>query len=328
MAETRRRLLTVLAGGLLGSLALWLALRGLDFMQLLAALHRVDYTVTGAALLATLATLVISTVRWRLLFHPDRRRVSFATLFRANVVGQMLNIVSPVRVGEIGRMYWVSGSEGIGKAHVLATLAIEKVLDLATFALAVVVVSATIVLPPSIRLQQRTLWIGGIAGGLALWWLARRPQTIHVALGALIRVLPERWQQSANSGVRGFTDGLTALRSSAAGLAAVGLSIALVIVAAWTNHLLFLAFGLHLPPVAALLLLVVLQVGAVPPSLPGKIGIFNYLTVVTLSLFAVDRGTAVCYSVALYVVALLPKILLGSAYLAIGAQRRVIATTT
>jgi len=326
MAEGRRRLFTVLAGCLLGSLALWLALRGLDLVQLLNALHGVDYAMTVAALLAALATLVINTVRWQLLFYPDHRRVSFAALFRANVVGQMLNIVSPVRVGEITRMYSVSGSEGIGKAQVLATLAIEKVLDLATFALAVMVVSATIVLPPEIRLQQRTLWIGGIAGGIALWWLARRPRTIDAALTALTGLLPERWQEPGRSGVRGFVDGLTALDSSGAGLAAVALSLALMIVAAWTNHLLFLAFGLHLPPVAALLLLVVLQVGAVPPSLPGKIGVFNYLTVVALSVFAVDRATAVGYSIVLYVVALLPKILIGGICLAIGAQRRVVPT--
>ena len=104
------------------------------------------------------------------------------------------------------------------------------------------------------------------------------------------------------------------------------LTLAVVAVAASTNYLLFLAFRLRVPLVAALLLLVVLQVGAVPPSLPGRVGIFNYLTVVALSAFGVDRATALAYSIVLYAVALAPKILVGAAYVAAGAGRRVIAS--
>jgi uncharacterized membrane protein YbhN (UPF0104 family) len=82
---------------------------------------------------------------------------------------------------------------------------------------------------------------------------------------------------------------------------------------------------LRLPPVAALSLLVVLQVGTVPPSLPGKVGIFHYLTVVALALFGVDRATALSYAIVLYGVALLPKILLGGVYVAVGAHPRIVS---
>ena len=90
----------------------------------------------------------------------------------------------------------------------------------------------------------------------------------------------------------------------------------ILLVAALTNYLLFLAFGLELPFVAAVFLLVLTQAGSVPPSLPGKIGIFNYLTVVGLGSYGIDRGTALGYSILLYAVALLPKVILGAAFVA------------
>ncbi len=314
------RLPTLLLGLCLGSAGLWLAFRGTDLGALLRTLRNVDPGLTAAALLTAILTLFVSTARWQILFYPEHRLRSFTALFRANTVGQMLNIVSPVRVGEIARMYTVADVERLDKAQVLATLAIEKVLDLATFALAVLLLSATVALPPAIRLEQRTLWVGGIVGALLLWWIARHPASLEAISRRFVGALPRAWRRPASDAVRSFVDGLTALRSSRAWLAAVGLSIALVVVAAWTNYLLFLAFGLRLPPLAALLLLVVLQVGAVPPSLPGKVGIFNYLTVVTLALFAIDRTTAAGYSILLYAVALAPKIVLGAAFLATGAS--------
>lgn len=78
------------------------------------------------------------------------------------------------------------------------------------------------------------------------------------------------------------------------------------------------AFGLTLPFQAALVLFVVLQVGAVPPSLPGRLGVFNYLTVLTLSQYGVDPSMGLSYSIALYVVAMLSKLVWGTVYLARG----------
>ena len=43
------------------------------------------------------------------------------------------------------------------------------------------------------------------------------------------------------------------------------------------NYVLFLALGLSLSPVAAVFLTVILRIGSAPPSLPGKVGLVQYL---------------------------------------------------
>jgi len=66
-----------------------------------------------------------------------------------------------------------------------------------------------------------------------------------------------------------------------------------------------------LPPVAALLLTIVLRIGVAPPSLPGRIGLFQYLIVLALAMFGVDRTAALSYSFALYAIAVVPVLIAG-----------------
>ena len=62
---------------------------------------------------------------------------------------------------------------------------------------------------------------------------------------------------------------------------------------------------------ASLLLLVVLQIGTSVPSSPGRIGVFQYLVILTLSIFAVDRNLALGYSVILYLAVYAPMLIIG-----------------
>jgi len=78
-----------------------------------------------------------------------------------------------------------------------------------------------------------------------------------------------------------------------------------------TNYFLFLAFGLELSVWVALFLILALQVGSIPPSSPGKVGIFEYMVILSLALFAVPKSEALSYGLLLHAVSYLPKILLG-----------------
>jgi hypothetical protein len=83
-----------------------------------------------------------------------------------------------------------------------------------------------------------------------------------------------------------------------------------------TNYLLFKAFQLPLSVGAALFLLLALQVGNIPPSAPGKIGVFEYAVILALSVFSITRSQALSYGLLLHVVAFLPKIFLGLIFIA------------
>jgi uncharacterized membrane protein YbhN (UPF0104 family) len=49
---------------------------------------------------------------------------------------------------------------------------------------------------------------------------------------------------------------------------------------------------------------------------PGKIGIFEYMVILGLSLFTIDKADAMGYALMLHVVSYLPKIILGFIFMA------------
>ena len=221
-----------------------------------------------AGCLAALASNALSrswlvTLRWRLLFFPDHRERRLAPLFRAVVVGQMLNIVVPLRLGEVARMYLVAEDERLSKARVLATLAVEKALDLGMFALAVGRCARRCSsFPAASASGEAHSGASASVARSALWGLSRfsdrldtlgaprgRPAAVAVRVPGHRhrRTLPLRPRLAQEPGRQLWRRHRGPWRSC------------------WwrrsTNYLLFLAFGLRLPFVAALFLLVLTQAG-------------------------------------------------------------------
>jgi len=311
-----RRALTLLVGATLGGGALWLAFRGLDLEELRRAAGNLRWSWTVAALASNLVSLGLLTLRWRLLFFPDQRSRRLAPLFRAIAVGQMLNIVLPLRLGEVGRLYLLAREDGVSKSRILATLAVEKALDLAMFALALLVAFLVVALPPGVALRGWTMALAPVVGLTLLWALSRRAARVEALVVGATGWLPRLAGNRVAGIAARFLEGLGALSDARVALMALAWSALAVSSSALTNYLTFLAFGWTLSPLAALFLFVLIQVGFVSPSLPGTIGLFHYLVVVGLATYGVERGPALAYAWVLYAVALLPRVILGVLILA------------
>jgi uncharacterized membrane protein YbhN (UPF0104 family) len=80
-----------------------------------------------------------------------------------------------------------------------------------------------------------------------------------------------------------------------------------------TNAVVFQSVGVQPKQTlaAALAILAALYGAAVVPTLPGRLGIFQYLCVVTLAPFGVSLEEALVFSLALYIVVYVPPVLIG-----------------
>ena len=65
-----------------------------------------------------------------------------------------------------------------------------------------------------------------------------------------------------------------------------------------------------------MLVLVILQVGIAIPSVPGRLGIYEYLCILALSVLNVDQATALTYGILLHSLVMLPTILFGMLFFA------------
>ena len=302
----------MIVGAIIGTAALVLAFRGVDWRAVGHALLRMDATFTILALILVAVSILLGVIRWWLLFTPNRQGMSLSALAAALLVGQTANMMIPARIGELARAYLIGTREHVSKTRVLATIVIEKVADLIVFAASIGVLLVMMSLPH--WMAQSGLAFVGTTAAIVLVTLALTfwsPQLLEIS-GRLAARLPEPWHHRLVGFAHAALGGLRSLRGWRLGSLIWILSSAILLSSIGTNYLLFHAVGLSLRPVAALFVMVVLRIGQAPPSLPGKIGLFQYLTVIALAAFGVDRTEALTYAFALYAIAVLPVLVVGT----------------
>jgi uncharacterized protein (TIRG00374 family) len=311
-SRLRRAVPQIVAGFVIGTATLVLAVRGVDWPAVGNALLHARPGMVALALASVVLAVMLSVVRWRLLFAPGQADLRWRSLAGAILIGQTLNIVIPARVGELARIYLVGSREAVSKSRVTATIVVEKVADLAIFAVSIGLLLIGMTMPE---------WMS--RSGVALIGTAAVLVIATVALTfwseALLRIierlashLPLRIREAIVRIAAAALGALHSLRDWRLGLAIWMLSAAIFFVSIATNYLVLAAMGLALPPVAALFLTIVLRIGVAPPSLPGRLGLFQYLIVLALAMFGVNRTAALSFSFALYAVAVVPILIAGS----------------
>lgn len=93
------------------------------------------------SILLLVAAHLIRTLRWALLYPPNR--VSRFNLFVGLAVGNVINAVVPLRLGELFRVLYVRQTERVRFSYVLASIATERISDL-------LVVSALVLIFPGV----------------------------------------------------------------------------------------------------------------------------------------------------------------------------------
>ena len=292
----------------------WLAVT-LDLRQVLSALKGIHAGWVAAGMLAVFLTMGARALRWHALLG-----LSYATrqeTLRVLVLGQVLNLILPARLGDLARVYLIARAGCPSQAQALGSVALEKLLDVLLLVALALLLSFWHPLPAWITVPARvTALLSGIllAGLLALLLLRRHLVAAGDRLWRLIGLAGGRpgaalgWlcRHSAR-----FLDALDALRNRRILVAAAGWSLIVWLLGALTNLILLKAFAMPASMGVALLLLVVVQTGVAVPSLPGRIGVFEGLCLAVLTLFQVDAPLAVSYGLVLHAVVLLPPLALG-----------------
>jgi uncharacterized protein (TIRG00374 family) len=310
-----RREWRLLVGLALSAICLFLAFRGISLPALVKALSAARWEWVALAVAVVVVSTFVKAVRWQALFFPQRLSVSKAwSIF---MIGQMLNAVLPARAGEVGRIYFIGEVEGISRAQALSTVVVEKVVDLVMLALAYLVVAVWLVVtstgfPNWLRDAGVSLFpLAALGlGSLLLFVYAGRPTWRF--LRQVLKPLPLNWRTAADAAAEQSISAFEALRRWQTSAQVWSWSILIWALATLIHSLVFIAFHLSLSPYLALLLLVVLMSGVSVPPLPGNLGVFPYLCVLVLSLFGVNRETALVYGIVLQMVAYFPLIVLGS----------------
>ena len=301
-------------GTMFSLICLILISRDVQLSKVKEVLVGTNYLFLALAVAIAIVNYVALAIRWGLLFHPHHAP-QLSGLFSAFMVAQLANTLLPVRLSPMIRAYWVGEAENISKAFVFSTVVFEKILDGLAF---LFVMSLLLLLVP----LPQWLWDSGLSVGiicLALFlWLLLMARYRDKVLDVSTRVvdsfpLPHRLKLS--QAVRSALSSLDVWREKDKVLQLWGWSIVVWGMPALLNYCTILALHIPAPFIAALVLLVVLQAGMRIPSSMGNIGVFHYLCVLSLSMFSVDKTSAVSYCIILHLLNFLPQSLLGVVYL-------------
>lgn len=272
-----------------------LALAFFRLVNVPAVYQRLTHLSIGFALAsgaAFLSAYVVRALRWRWLLRPCR--VSVPTVIAIYQVATFLNWLLPVRGGELAKSVLLRRSNGVPISRSLATVSMDKAMDLLPAAVLVAVLpfaGLRLSAPLWVLLISTLSVVVGTAVVLAL--AAWQRTSLQSLLGRVLGVLlPRRLREFVQPAVVLFVDTLLALiRQPRVMLIAATYTAVAVCLDALFCLLAFRAIGTALPVTVVLAGYTFFNLAFILPTPPGQIGSNELIGLLIFSgMFGVNRS--------------------------------------
>jgi len=295
----------------LSAVFLWIAVRGVSWEETSAALRAAHVVYLSPIFIVSIVSLYFRALRWGVLLRP-LARVDRHSLFSATAIGFAANMLLPLRAGEVIRPWLLARKERLALAPLLATVAIERLFDMAILLLFFGVATLTLPLPPEWK-RYGWVFLGTFVAFLGvLVALQSAPGRTVAFLERALKPAPRRISEPIVRAVHQFADGLASLKSASAIALAVVYSLAVWLSLAVTFGLGLAALDLPVPLVrGALSMTTIVAIAVSIPGGPGFIGMFQVGCEVGLGVYGVGKSLAFSYSVLVHVLQFASNVLLG-----------------
>lgn len=316
------RLRTIIVSVLAIALFAWF-LRHANLADVWVQVRRARVELLIAGFGAVILTYIIRAYRWQFLLHPIGP-TRFRTALRTTVIGFAALGVLPARAGDVLRPYLLARQEGLSTSATLATIVMERVLDLiAVLSLLVFYVwgvSDPSRLPPAL---MRPIEISSALAGAAaavlmamMWLLATHPERIGRLVFSAARILPHRVADRLAGLAQTFSSGFAVAREPRSLALALFWSFPLWLAIAAEAWLVTIAFNILMPFTGTFLLQALLVIGVAVPT-PGAVGSYHeaYRIGVT-TFFGAPDDAAVAAAIVTHAISYVPVVLTGLVFMA------------
>ncbi len=299
-----KRILLAIGYGLAFLSLVWV-LHDFHIMQELRRMAAADWKWVLLGMAFDVLSYGVQGLRWKLLLSPFGK-VRLTSAIRSVYAALFANLVLPLRPGEFLRAYLLSNSEDITLGRVLGSVGVERLVDLVIATAALGVASLFVDLP---RPFQRAAYILGIV-------------MLVLLAGAVVLILyletklgPDPDLDTNRPGFKGrFMSALAALHamSTAPSFYTAVLASLLMpfcqVMALWA---MMRSYGLPLPFSAAVVVLLIINLGVSLPNAPANFGSYQIFCVLGLSIFQIEKTTATGFSFFAFIALTLPFVFLG-----------------
>jgi uncharacterized protein (TIRG00374 family) len=295
------RRVQLLAGIVISVVCIWVSMRDVRLVEVWSALRQANYLGFVGVMGLTLLGFWIRAVRWRSLIAAPRR-LSTDSLFSATMIGFMANNVLPFRLGEFVRPWALARRERLSKTTLLATVVVERAVDMLTLlgilglALLVHPLSASTEAGRMTRRGAGVLVLACITLTAFVIVLEWSPKLAHGVIGWMTRPLPEKLRERVTATLNHFFEGLGLFRDLPRVAWVFLLSFVMFGVYAVALSICMWALGIDVPWYGGLIMLVITAIGIMVPAAPGYVGTLNLACIAGLALFHVGKHLAVPFS--------------------------------
>jgi uncharacterized protein (TIRG00374 family) len=300
----------IIIGCIISGFFMFLAVRGINFSEVLRSFRSANYLYAIPVLLIVLLVLFFRSYRWGIILEP-RIKYPQWPLFIITAIGFMTISILPARLGEFTRPFLVKQKSGIRISSTMATIVVERVFDLLTLVVVLGVVILTIPLPPEIFKAGLIILIIVLAVFMLLLLLVGKKELSLKILNIIFNKLPKRVGDFISNQLHAFIEGLEILPDVKKTLYVAFLSTIIWGLLALSCYLMFFAFGFKLSLINAFALTVIIAIGVMLPAAPGFVGNYHYACVLGLKFFGINEAAALSYAIALHFLQLIPVIGIG-----------------
>lgn len=296
-------------------LFIWFLIR-INYRELWKALCNAKLGWVFASLAIGLAGYYIRAIRWQYLLLPIKKIAPFK-LFKATVIGFSVTIVLPGRIGEIVRPYLIGAWEDISKSSALATIVLERIIDmlcvLTYFALYLAFFmdrGSTSTFQMLIRKSSIIAFMIGISGFIILFIWGNKPQVFKKIIMYILFWGSERIKQKAVNVVESFSSGLGILRQPWLLLKVVVLSFIFWFMICVSTSFIIWAFMPGIAFIHGIFIMGLLVAGIAIPT-PGGVGTFHLLVRNGLIWLNVDANVASAIALLYHLISVGPPLIMG-----------------
>lgn len=307
-----RRIYLPLAGIALAACLVAVGAHVADWPRIGHALAGADKGLVALAVPFLVGTFLVFSVRWGRMLALENPPPSME-LFRFLMIGYFANAILPARPGDVVRAVLLRQSAGIGMSTGLASIVLERIVDLTAVCCLGLVLSFFMPLPATILTAVYAVSGGMVALLGALAAIRHQREALQVFAGRHPRLFGHALIRRAFEWLGRFLAGISIAASPRRLLASIVLTALGWILLTGFMASLLAAFRMPVPWSAALLVLIATNLGALMPLSPGAIGVYHFMAVVALAYWKVDTSAAIAFAIGSHAVAIGLHVILGMA---------------
>jgi uncharacterized protein (TIRG00374 family) len=253
-----------------------------------------------AAAVVNLATPAVRGARWWV-FLRAVGSPSLGLAVHAAYVGSGLNNLLPASGGDAARALLVARRSMIPSATALATLAVDRLVEIATYLTLVITAPLVVAVPALIRRGERMAALvlsSVIIAALIVAQIARHRQRF----GRTAATRPGR----LHTHLRRFVAGIVEIPTASRVIPALAISLVAWALQGVTYHFTALATGLPVSFAASVVAMLAVNLSFLFPLTPGNVGVFQAVYALTMAAYGVPSDAAIATALLLQALQILP----------------------